>query len=83
MSLEYLCTGKSGVKIHDGYIADVTPDGIKAIYYYKALSDVPFVITNGKRLKYKKGRFGEEICIGITYPNNQKIKDEIHNVLII
>jgi len=83
MSLEYLCTGKSGVKIHDGYIADVTPDGIKAIYYYKDLKNVPFVITNGKRLKYKKGSFGEEICIGITYPNNQKIMDEIRNVLII
>ena len=42
-----------------------------------------FAITNPKRLKYKKGDFGVEITIGIAYPQNTEIKDEIHNLLII
>ena len=76
-----------GIKIHDCYIAEVSKDeGVKQIFYYK---DTPisvyrkFFITNTKRLKYKKGEFGTEITIGIAYPQNMEIKDEIHNLLII
>ena len=75
----------SNIKIHDCYIAEVSKEeGVKQIFYYK---DTPvseeFVVTNPKRLKYKKGDFGTEITVGIAYPQNMEIKDEIHNLLII
>ena len=83
VSCEYM-DASSNIKIHDCYIAEVSKnEGLKQIYYYKDLSDETFVITNPKRLKYKKGDFGTEITIGIAYPQNTEIKDEIHNLLII
>ena len=83
VSCEYM-DAASNIKIHDCYIGEVSKDkGLKQIYYYKDLSDEMFVITNPKRLKYKKGDFGTEITIGIAYPQNTEIKDEIHNLLII
>ena len=77
------------IKAHDFnvsyHIAEVSKEeGVKQIFYYK---DTPvseeFVVTNPKRLKYKKGDFGTEITVGIAYPQNMEIKDEIHNLLII
>ena len=83
VSCEYI-DASSNIKIHDCYIGEVSKDkGLKQIYYYKDLSDEMFVITNPKRLKYKKGDFGTEITIGIAYPQNTEIKDEIHKLLII
>ena len=83
VSCEYI-DASSNIKIHDCYIGEVSKDkGLKQIYYYKDLSDDMFVITNPKRLKYKKGDFGTEITIGIAYPQNTEIKDEIHKLLII
>ena len=83
VSCEYM-DAASNIKIHDCYIGEVSKDkGLKQIYYYKDLSDDMFVITNPKRLKYKKGDFGTEITIGIAYPQNTEIKDEIHKLLII
>lgn len=83
VSCEYI-DASSNIKIHDCYIGEVSKDkGLKEIYYYKDLSDEMFVITNPKRLKYKKGDFGTEITIGIAYPQNTEIKDEIHKLLII
>ena len=83
VSCEYT-DASANIKIHDCYIGEVSKDeGLKQIYYYKDLSDEMFVITNPKRLKYKKGDFGTEITIGIAYPQNIEIKDEIHNLLII
>ena len=83
VSLEYI-DASSNVKVYDGYIAEVTKDeGVKQIYYYKDLPEVQFEMMNTKRLKYKKGTFGTEITVGIAYPNNMEIKDEISNLLII
>lgn len=83
VSCEYI-DASSNIKIHDCYIGEVSKDkGLKQIYYYKDISDEMFVITNPKRLKYKKGDFGTEITIGIAYPQNTEIKDEIHKLLII
>lgn len=82
LSLEYVLS--SNVKIHDCYIAEVTKNGgISQIYYYKDLENVSFNIMNTKRLKYPKGNFGTKITLGIAYPQDMKIKDEIHNLLII
>ena len=58
-------------------------EGVKQIYYYKDIDDKTFTVTNNKRLKYKKGDFGVEITVGIAYPQNIEINDEIHNLLII
>lgn len=74
----------SNIRIHDGYIAEVSKDeGLKEIYYYKDVSEEMFIVTHPRRLKYKKGDFGAKITIGIAYPLDTEIKDEIHNVLII
>ena len=83
VSCEYI-DKSSNVKIYDCYIAEVSKDeGVKQIYYYKDIDDKTFTVTNNKRLKYKKGDFGVEITVGIAYPQNIEINDEIHNLLII
>lgn len=84
LSCDYM-DGSSNIKIHDCYIAEVTQeDGVKQIYYYTDIPDTQqFVINNKKRLKYKKGEFGTKITVGVAYPMNPEIKDEIHNLLII
>lgn len=84
VSCEYT-DASSNIKIHDCYIAEVTKDeGVKQIYYYTDIEyPETFIITNTKRLKYKKGDFGTEITIGIAYPQDPEIKSEIHNIFII
>ena len=84
LSCEYT-DAESNIKIHDCYIAEVSKkNGVENVYYYKDIEcPVEFHMTNTKRLKYKKGEFGKEISVGIAYPQNMKIKDEIHNILII
>ncbi len=72
------------VYVYDGYVADVTKDGVQKVYYYKdvtGLSNV--VVMNNKKMKYKKTDYKSHITIGIAYPLNMEICDEIHNVLII
>ena len=73
------------VYVHDCYVAKVsTKNGIENVYYYKdiaEMSDVP--VMNKKKLKYKKTDYKTPITIGIAYPLNMDICDEIHNVLII
>ena len=83
VSCEYI-DSSANINIYDGYIAEFSKDeGLKQIYYYKDLPEVHFDITNTKRLKYKKGDFGVEITVGIAYPQDTRIKSEIHNILII
>jgi hypothetical protein len=83
VSCEYI-DSSANINIYDGYIAEFSKDeGLKQIYYYKDLPEVHFDITNTKRLKYKKGDFGVEITVGIAYPQDTRIKSEIHNMLII
>ena len=72
------------VYVYDGYVADVTKDGVKEVYYYKdvvGLSDV--VIMNNKKMKYKKTDYKSYITVGRAYPLDMEMCDEIHNVLII
>jgi hypothetical protein len=73
------------VYVHDCYIAKVSKKkGLESISYYKDVPDiVESDIINNKMLKYKKGDYKSTITIGIAYPLNTDICDEIHNVLII
>ena len=83
VSCEYI-DSSANINIYDGYIAEFSKDeGLKQIYYYKDLPEVHYNVTNTKRLKYKKGDFGVEITVGIAYPQDTRIKSEIHNILII
>jgi len=83
VSLEFY-DSSSNLKIHDCYVAEVTKSGgVSNIYYYKDCPDAHFDITNTRRLKYKKGEFGVPITLGIAYPQDTTINDEIHNILII
>lgn len=83
VSCEYI-DASSNVNIHDCYVAYVDGnEGVKEISYYKDVPEVSFEISNTKKLKYKKGSFGTYITIGIEYALDDKIKDEIHNVMII
>ena len=84
LSCEYI-DASSNLKIHDGYFAEVTKEnGIEKVYYWKDLPESYTVtVMNPKRLKYKKGSYVTPITIGISYPKDQEIKDEIHNILIV
>ena len=72
------------VYVYDGYVADVTKDGVKEVYYYKDVVGLPdVVIMNNKKMKYKKTDYKSYITVGIAYPLDMEMCDEIHNVLII
>lgn len=73
------------VYVHDCYIAKVSKkNGLESISYYKDVSETyAKSIINTKKLKYKKGDYKSSITLGIAYPLNTDICDEIHNVLII
>ena len=73
------------VYVHDCYVAKVSKkNGIESISYYK---DIPGNfdndIINKKKLKYKKGNYKSTITLGIAYPLDTNVCDEIANVLII
>lgn len=72
------------VVVHDCYVAEVDSDkGVVGVYYHK---DSPVTLSgmvNNKRMKYKKTEYKTSIDIGIVYVVDDKIYDEIHNVLII
>ena len=72
------------VYVYDGYVAEVTKEGVQKVYYYKDATGLPdTVVMNGKKMKYKKADYKSYITIGIAYPLDMEICDEIHNVLII
>lgn len=73
------------VYVHDCYIAKISKNkGVESIKYYKDVSEkYAKDIINKKKLKYKKNDYKSFITLGIAYPSNTNISDEIHNILIL
>jgi len=51
-------------------------------YYISTICRDMFTVTNTKRMKFDVAGFATKITLGIAYPLDTKIFDEIHNVLI-
>lgn len=83
VSCEYV--DDSGVlKIHDCYVAKVDKtNGVEEILYKNDAPEQTFVVTNPKRMKYSKGSYSSKISIGVSYPMDESIFDQIDNILII
>lgn len=82
VSCEYV--DSNGIlNIHDCYVANVTKDGVQDILYLDDVPEQNFIITNTNRMKYTKGGFISNISIGISYPMDSSIFDQIDNILII
>lgn len=85
VSLEYI-DKKRKVQSHDCYVAAVSEDGIESIQYYSDFSEEELLKynikpVNTKKMKYVSGSINK-ITIGISYPFDSSIYDEIDNVLI-
>ena len=82
VSCEYV--DKNGKNhISDCYVGVVENGSLSEVMYYKDVPDCEdFGMANPKKLKYGQ-QVGSRISIGVSYPLDTDIKDEIHNVLII
>ena len=72
------------VYVHDCYVAKVSVEkGVEFIYYYKDVAEMSSIpVMNKKKLKYKKTDYKTPITLGVAYPLDVEICDEIHNILI-
>jgi len=87
ISLEYI-DRKRNVKIHDCYVGKITNKCLERIDYYKDIDSVTLnkygiEPTNNSKLKYSVKSISRKISVGILYPSDKKISDQIDNILII
>lgn len=75
--------------IHDGYVGVINKDGVlESVSLYTDIKeelppDVDFSIMNTKPFSYEKDVDFRKITLGISYPLDKEIYDEIDNILII
>ena len=70
-------------EIHDCYVAEVAPDGVKSIRYFGGDEVKPFVCMTDEPLSYDTSVNSTKIKVGISYPLDMKIYNEIDKILII
>lgn len=82
VSCEYVDT-KGKMHISDCYVGVVSGNKLVSVSYYKDIPDLPEIeMVSTKKMKYTKS-VGSKITIGIAYPLDMSIKDEISNILIL
>ena len=72
----------SKMNVHDCYVGEIVHNKLVNVYYYEDVEE-KFEIMNKKKLQYNKGSYKTPITIGIMYPVDESVFDEIHNVLIV
>lgn len=74
------------IEIHDCYVGEVKDMALVRIYYYEDITlpiGYNFKIHNKKPLAYDVESISSKITIGVRYTMDQKVFDEIDNILII
>lgn len=87
VSLERI-NSKRKIEIYDGYVGVVSNGILINVIRYESLSDADLQkyninVSNKKKMKYEISSISRKISVGIYYPLDKEIYDQIDNILII